>query len=713
MYRDEYLINFNFSIMRYFIFAILFLTSALCFSQENEDSLKYETEELVITGTRTYEKIIDIPYSVFRVDKMELNYGRKVSAKDVLADVPGLFLQTRFGSSDIRISLRGFGMRSNTGVRGIRILQDGIPESDPDGETTIDAVDFTSLGGVEVVKGNLSSLYANAPGGVVNFLSDMNFTSNFVTLNNQVGKFGFLQNGLKFGIKNADNRFLTSYFYRTLDGYRTHSQSDEHLINSVYEGYIGRKTTVSILGNYVNSFVRDPNSLTQSEFNLDPFQASPLAVSQDFRSKIEKGRLAVRYKTAFGKNDANEIELTSYGGIKELMKADLNYVSYSTRYNLGSLVRFSNRSKVFDRGNIISFGMDYAYQNGPITEFANINGTRDVTVQNEYNSSLSNIGFYVFDQINVLPNKMDFYFSSRFDKNVFTRNNYIPYGSTDTSRVFQRFTPKVALNFKLTPSVALYTSYGVGYDIPALSELNNSPVTSNIKYTLNPDLDAQKSGNFELGIKGNILNQKSEFMRKLFFEVTFFNYQLTDEIVPYVINQVSYFRNAAKTNRMGVECGLKSEPFEGIELTINYTRTNFKYDDYKAIIYTPSGNFIEDYSGNYVPAVPQNIFNFILNYEFEVSEIISGLLQWDCDYLTKMYANDKNSESTSPYFYGNFMAGITCNFKNFGVIFYFGGNNIFDKRYTGFVNTNDYFGRYYSMGEPRNFYSGLTISYKY
>jgi len=85
---------------------------------------------------------------VFRVDKNELAYGRKESAKDVLADVPGLFLQSRYGNQDLRISIRGFGTRSNTGIRGVRILQDGIPESEPDGETVIDAVDFNSLGGV-------------------------------------------------------------------------------------------------------------------------------------------------------------------------------------------------------------------------------------------------------------------------------------------------------------------------------------------------------------------------------------------------------------------------------------------------------------------------------------------------------------------------------------------------------------------------------------
>ena len=140
------------------ISVLLFLLTRSCFSQEREkkDTLVYEMQEVVVIGTRTFEKIIDIPYSVFRVDKKELSYGKKVSANDVLADVPGLFLQSRYGNHDLRVSIRGYGTRSNSGVRGVRILQDGVPESEPDGETVIDAVDFTSLGGVEVVKGNLS-----------------------------------------------------------------------------------------------------------------------------------------------------------------------------------------------------------------------------------------------------------------------------------------------------------------------------------------------------------------------------------------------------------------------------------------------------------------------------------------------------------------------------------------------------------------------------
>lgn len=703
--------------MKYLLHTIFlfFFIMQLCYSQEKEkkDSLKYEIDEIVVIGTRSVEKIIDIPYSVFRVDKKELSYGKKVSAKDVLADVPGLFLQSRYGNHDLRISIRGFGTRSNSGVRGVRILQDGIPESEPDGETVIDAVDFTSLGGVEVVKGNLSSLYANAPGGVINFVTDLYFPKNFVTTNNQIGKFGYRQNGFKLGLKTNQNRFFLSYNYRNLNGYRKHSAENQHLVNAVYEAYIGEKSTLTILGNYVNGLIKLPGSLTSEEYFADPFQANPYAVALDFKRITKKGRLAVRYKTTFGREDQNEIEITGYGGIKELDKTDNDFYSVSTRYSLGTMFRFTNKSQVFNRKNILSLGMDFAHQSGPFTEFDNQYGSKGISVQNLYNPELSNIGFYFLNHLNIVEEKLDLYVSGRFDKNVFSKSISIPFGFTDTLRKFQRFTPKVGLNYKIIPTIAVYSSYGESFDFPALSELGNNPLSSNIKYSLNPDLTPQRSQNFELGIKGNLLNFDSEFMRKLFFEVTYFNYMIHDEIVPFVISQKTYFRNAAKTSREGVEIGFKSEPFEEIELVINYTITNFKYKDYKTTVYSPSGTTIEDYTGNFVPSVPKGIFNFILAYEFEMSEEISGLLIWDCDYIAKMYVNDKNTASSSPYFYGNVMAGINYSDDFINFIIFAGAGNIFDKRYSSFININEYYGRYFETGEPRNIYGGLTLSYKF
>jgi iron complex outermembrane receptor protein len=695
---------------------LLMLIPFQLFSQEEEteeaDTLEYGMEEITVVGTRTKEKIIDIPYSVFSVEKKELMFGKKVSARNVLVDVPGLFLQSRYGSQDVRISIRGFGNRSNTGIRGVRILQDGVPESEPDGETVIDAVDFTSLGGVEVVKGNLSSLYANAPGGVVDFKTDIYFPDNFVSTNNQAGTFGFRQNGFKVGLKDSYNRFFLSYYYRNFDGFRNHSAEYQHLVNSVYEGYLGTRTSITVLGNYVDGLNRLPGSLTREEYESDPFMAYQFAVDNDFRRITKKGRLAIKYRTGFGEIDEHEIEITGYGGIKELEKSD-EYYTYATRYSLGALLRYANRGNLFGHHNVFTIGMDYAYQSGPITVFENFAGNRTDFIENSSDAAVGNIGFYFLEHFNVVQKKLELFLSSRYDRSSFSRDVFSPSVFTDSSRVFTAFTPKVGLNYKLFQDVALYSSLGVSYDFPALSELENNSLTSNPIYTLNPDIDAQKSFNFELGVKGNVINESADFMKKVIFDITGFYYKISDEIVPYIINDKTYFRNAAKTDRIGIETGVKTKPFEETELLINYTYTHFKYDEFNAIKYSETGAIEEDYSGNFEPYVPTHIVNFIFNYEFEILEEISGLLQWDCDYIASQYVDDANSETAPDYFYGNMMFGVTYNTELFGIIFYTGVYNIFDKRYVGFVNINDYYGRYYETGEPRSYYAGLNISLKF
>ena len=691
---------------------ILFPPQISAQEEEYQDTSKYKIQDVVVVGTRATEKIIDIPYSVFRVDSKELAYGKKVSARDVLADVPGLFLQNRYGNNDIRVSIRGFGTRSSTGIRGIRILQDGIPLSEPDGESVIDAIDFTSLGGVEVVKGNLSSLYANAPGGVINFVTDIYFPDDYIGTANQFGAHGLRQNGLKLGFKDNNQRIFVTYKYRNIDGYRKHSPEYQHLLNTAYEAYIGSRSQVNIYANYVNGFNGLPGSLTKAEFNADPFMADSLAISQDYKRITRKGRIAGKFLTHLGEKQEYELEFIGYGGIKELEKADNEYYTLNTRYTLGGYVRFTAKNDLFEKKNIFTAGVDYAYQSGPITQFDNISGNRGISVQNQYNESLSNIGVYALEHLTVVDEKLDLFLSSRYDNNVFARNFYIPFGFTDAERTMHGFSPKAGLNYKLTPNIAVYSSYGLSYDYPALSEMANSPLSSNTGVTINPDLNFQKSYNFELGIKGNLVNLDSEFMRKVFFEVTYFNYLIRDEIVPFIINLKTYFKNAPKTRRTGIEVGFMSEPFEEIELTVNYTITDFFYENYVTEIFTPSGSTIENYTDNKVPSVPKHIVNFILVKELELSEEFSGLLIWDCDYIGKMYVNDENSESNSGYFYGNFMAGLTFSNDYFDITGFAGMNNIFDKRYSSFININDYYGKYYETGEPRSFYAGMNFNFK-
>ncbi|MEO6695854.1 MAG: TonB-dependent receptor [Ignavibacteria bacterium] len=695
--------------------------------KEKIDSLKEgkereeeaETDEIVITGTRIPEKIIDVPFSVFRVDKKELAYSRNIGVKDVLADVPGLFLQSRYGSHDVRISIRGYGNRSNSGIRGIRILQDGIPESEPDGETNIDAIDYSSLETVEVAKGNLSSLYTNAPGGVINFLTDLSFKTNYLKQTNTIGDFGLRQNGFKTGAIAKNYKYFLSYGYRNFDGFRKHSTEYIHLVNSVFQIYPDSRTTISILGNYANGLVKLPGSLTKSEYENNPFKAYSVAVSSDFKRDLQKGKLAVRYNTSFGKKVNNDIELTGFIQLKDLQFTTNQLYTYNNRYVLGAIARYSNSSKLLSRKNLFAVGVDYNYVYGDITSFTNINGNKGDDLQSQKLEVLDNVGVYFQNQFYLYKEKTSLWLSGRYENVEITNDNQL-FSLQNSVRKFSRFTPRVALNYKFTPTIAVYSSYGYAFDTPAAAELENYAYTSNGgASTLNPDLNPQKSKNFELGIKGNIFTE-SDLLEKFFFEVTFYNTKIKNEIVPFVINDQTYFRNAANTNRTGVECGLKFEMFEGFELVTNYSYSDFNYEDYIAINYTAGGDTISrDYSGNIVPAIPKSIFNIIFNYQFRLSKNFTGIALWDMDYVTKLFVDDANAESTPEYFYGNFLAGITAKFDKFNFLLSGGVNNIFDRKYVGFVSINANpelpvnERRSYEPGEPRSFYAGFNLGYTF
>ena len=106
-------------------------------------------------------------------------------------------------------------------------------------------------------------------------------------------------------------------------------------------------------------------------------------------------------------------------------------------------------------------------------------------------------------------------------------------GAQDDNRRFEDFTPKFALNYKVTPFIAVYTSFGYSFDSPAGNELENYPDKFDPGALMNPDLKPQQSTNFELGVKGNLLNEESEIFKNTLFEFTFFNTIVEDEIVPF------------------------------------------------------------------------------------------------------------------------------------------------------------------------------------
>jgi len=700
-----------------FIFVFVLFVSVTfvpeVFSQEEPVDTSYTTEEIIITGTRTLKKIIDIPFSVERIGTKDIDRVSGVGINFMFQTIPGIFTQSRYGNHDVRISIRGFGSRSNTGIRGVRILQDDIPESEPDGQTRIEAIDFNALGAIEIVKGNASSLYTNAPGGVVNFKSDLYFTKPFVSLHNEFGSYGLRQNGLKVGVINKDMRFLLTYSYRNYDGYRKHSQEYQHVTNSVIETYLSGGSKLAVLLNSAIGLIKLPGSLSKSQYDTDPNQANASDLSRDSKRFSRKGRLAVRFNTLFGKFNENEIEVTGYGAIKDFDRTAKTYRLFS-RYGIGGSFRYINRYSLGTIPNEFSVGGDFYYQTGPISEYQNINGTKGDQLLAQTDETISNVGFYFQDQISIIKNKLDFLVTGRYDKVYFDSKDLL-LAVKSSNRSFDRFTPKFAFNYKFTNGIAAYTSYGLGFDTPAGNELDNYPFSSdNGDGLLNPDLLPQKSNNFEIGLKANVPTQGRKIFKNTLVELTFYNLTIEDEIIPFVVDNTVYYRNAAKTNRTGIEFGLRTEIMKGFSMRSAYTFNNFKYKDYIARTIDANGNIIDvAYQNNVVPSVPKHNISVDLIYEYNFSEYFRGFIKGNYSYIDKMFVNDANTENAESYILLNSMLGFDLAYKGFSVLAHFGINNIADKKYVAFININDANNRYYEAGPLRNFFGTFNVGYNF
>jgi iron complex outermembrane receptor protein len=678
------------------------------------DSIKYQTDDVIVTGTRTNQKIIDIPYSVVRINSTQYKFEKSSFINDVLNTVPGVFMQSRYGNHDVRISIRGFGSRSNTGIRGVRILLDGIPESEPDGQTRIEAIDFNSLGSIEVVKGNSSSLYTNAPGGVINFISDINFSKSFVTQFNEFGSYELRRNGLKVGLRTDNYGFLNTYTYHTYQGFRPHSEDYWHILNTVLESTPGDNTNLQFLGYFATGLIRLPGSLNKAEFEEDPFQAAQQELARDSKRISKKGRVAVRFSSKFGKSLSNEIEVTGYGTIKYFERTARTYRIFD-RYGAGGSLKYTNKSEIIDRDNIFTVGGDLFYQAGPISEYNNINGLKVDNLLTQIDETVGNSGLYLLNNFELYNKQLYFLISGRYDNVYFDQVDRLN-ASRNDSRRFEAFTPKFALNYKLTPSIAIYTSYGFSFDSPAGNELDDYPRPDRPAYLLNPDLDAQSSTNFELGIKGNLLNDESNLFTNNLFEFTFFNTIVESEIVPFEVYGDVYFRNSAKTNRMGFEAGISSELYEGLKATLSYTYSDFAYDEYAAISidFDSTGQISEsaqDYSGNVVPSVPEHNFVFNLQYQHRILSNLNAFIKGSYQNISGMYVNDANSDKTEGYQILNSTVGMEMFWGNFNVLLSGGVNNILDLTYVGFININSANGRFYEVGEPQSFFATLKFNY--
>ncbi|NNE38091.1 MAG: TonB-dependent receptor plug domain-containing protein, partial [Gammaproteobacteria bacterium] len=225
-------------------------------------------EELVITGTRGEVEIGNVPAAVSSVDGSIIQRGQQqLTLEESLKRVPGVFLQNSHNFSQAqRISIRGFGARSAFGIRGIKVIVDGVPATMPDGQGNVDEIDLGSARRIEVARGPSSSLYGTASGGVINIITEDGTEEPFVEGRITIGEFGLKKYQLKTGGQHDKVNYLLSGSITDLDGFRGHSYVDRNSFNSKIKYQIDEKGELTATFNVLDvPDMGDPGALNAAE----------------------------------------------------------------------------------------------------------------------------------------------------------------------------------------------------------------------------------------------------------------------------------------------------------------------------------------------------------------------------------------------------------------------------------------------------------------
>ena len=667
-------------------FFLILLFSNYSFSQiiDTTQIKVLDLNEVIVNSSKIPSRLSDIPLSVNVLDTaLNVNILQQNSLKEYINRIPGVFtLNANNFAQDLRISIRGFGARSAFGIRGIKLIVDGIPETTPDGQGQLDNLNLGIIERVEVIRGPSASLYGNASGGVIKINSISNFENNFVNLKSTYGSYGMQNYQGSFGLKRLNSEALVHLNKISSNGYRDRSKIEQ--TNFLSRLRLNTKSIGVFSGSlsYTDSpYAGDPGGLTDQERNNNRSQARARNIDYDtyesinhFKSSLQwelknSEKISWNASTFYSKRNFYGKLPFEFGGIVDL---DRDFWGGNFNFKLSSI-----NEKV---SNTLLLGLDLGFQKDRRKRFKNIKGVQGEITLNQI-ESFENRSFYLIDHLKYKKTLITI--GLRWD------NNTLATDKTDYSIELYKLNPSIGINMSVSKNKNIWVSFSSSFETPTLSELSSNPYGDS---GLNPQLIAQKALNFEFGYRSKMKNK--------YFEMVAFYIPTDDEITPYEIEQFpgrTFYRNAGKTSRKGIEIIFNHNISKKINFDNSYTFSDFKFREF-----TSGGNNLND---NYLPGIPKNIFNSNISYKTE-----NGLIfLTELIYNDKIYSSNNNDIFEKPYWLSNFKISKKINNKNLFWDIYFGLNNIFNTYYSDNIRLNAFGGRFFEPAPLRNFYLGLNL----
>jgi len=665
-------------------------------------------DPVVVTATRTEARAFDLPVAIDTIDALLLQRNQlEVNLSESLSRVPGIVVANRWNyAQDLQVSVRGFGARANFGVRSIRLYQDGIPATMPDGQGQSGSFSIASAQRVEVLRGPFSTLYGNASGGVISIFTEdgtdppqaqAQIVGGSYGTYNAIAKVQGIAHGVGYVV--AGNHFAT-------DGYRDHSEASRDLANAKLKFNVDPDTRVTLIANSLyQPEAQDPLGLTRAQWQADPRQSDPSSVLFNTRKTVNQQQGGATLERQLGSDTV--ARLTVYGG-RRLVRQYLALAGTLPTSSGGVTDldgdfegvdgRVSGRTIVGGGPLTLTAGVAYDRQHQRRKGFVNNNGELGDLRRDEDDFVNSTDGYAQAEWAPLAA--LSFLAGARYSDVRFKSDDHFinPTNPDDSGRVaYSHFSPVGGAVWHVAREVNVYVNWGEGFETPSFIELAYRTVGTGLNFDLRPAV----SRSAEAGIKAYVLGGQK-------VNLAVFSTKTSDEIViDTATGGRTTYKNASKTRRRGVEAQWEAALPYGFNAYASYTRLSATF----AADATTGLPPLLIPAGSRLPGVPQSNAYVELAWArpdwYGISAAIEG------QYAGKVYVNDRNTDAAPSYAIANVRVGFeqaagAWTFREFVRV-----NNLFDRNYVGSVIVGDTNGRFFEPSARRNALAGLTVNAKF
>ena len=656
-----------------------------------------QQEEMVIYAARIAKSATESPYALGVVTEEIIQKGaQQIGLDESLAHLPGIFLQNRYNfAQDLRVAIRGSGARGNFGVRGIKIIVDGIPHTLADGQGQLDSIDISSVGRVEVLRGASSSLYGNASGGVLNIISESATSSPFVELKIAVGDYGFSQQQIKTAGKFDQGDYLLSLNNTGIDGYRAQSSAKNRNLYTRLRWELDDLSELTFVASLFDSpLAQDPGGITLADALADPSHARDRNALFDSGESIDQQKLGFNYR----RDIAEEQSLAARGFVmwrdfeNSLPFTPGGMVEFDRLFLGGGLEYSFSGSQINFNGPLI-IGLDYELQTDDRRRYNNHQGQRGDLVLDQ-RERVASLGVFAQKEIGI-TDTLGLSVGLRYDRIQFDVNDaYLIDGEDSGDRTLDSVSGNIGAVWQVTNTINLYSTIATSFETPTTTEFANPEGGG-----FNQQLEPQQAISYEIGIKGTSTSSK------IVYDMTLFHMRLDDELLGYELDIFpgrTFYDNAGESNRQGVELAVSYEPTPGLRTSLAYTYSDFEFGN-------SSNSLTAQLDGNRIPGVPEHLLHGAMSYQHATGFYAS----MDLLVVGSLYADNRNRTKTDSYEVANLRIGWNHHWGELELSPYLGINNLSDSDYFSNVRLNAFGGRYFEPAPQKNLYMGIGARYKF